>query len=161
MRRLVLPARGVDAIVEDARRYGACGVESGAFLLGPLTADGMVDTIALLGRRGITRHADHLVISARALGHLFERADREGRQVLAQLHSHRREAFMSETDERFTLTVRGFTSGVIPFAATASPEPSRWGWWRFDGSRWRVSSPAGVAVTPVQILVLDEGGLVG
>lgn len=158
---LVLPWRGIDAIVDDVRRHGGRGVESGMFVLAAGAVGGAVDTVALLGERGITRHPDQLIISGRTLARLFEWADGEGRVVLGQLHSHRQRAFMSETDRRFTLTARGFTSVVIPFAATASPEPRRWGWWCFDGSQWRVTSPASVAVAPVRIVVLDEEGVHG
>lgn len=153
-----IPADGVTTIVNEVRRYGQAGVETGAMLLAPV-GERQVDVVALLGERGIERHPDHLVVSGVALASLFNWAEDRAARVLAQLHSHGLSARMSLTDRRFGLTIEGFTSAIVPEAAGPAADPNRWGWWTFRGGRWESSEPAQVVDGPCVTVVFDEDGV--
>ncbi len=155
---MVIPVGGVTTILADIRLHGRAGLETGAMLLGRMS-ERQIDIVALLGDRGIERHPDYLVITGVALATLFDWADDRGAQVLAQLHSHGLSARMSVTDQRFGLTVEGFTSTIVPEAACPSADPSRWGWWTFRGGRWEPSEPARVAEGSCLTVVFDESGV--
>ncbi|HVA85474.1 MAG TPA: hypothetical protein VNF73_04035 [Candidatus Saccharimonadales bacterium] len=155
---MVIPVGGLTTILTDVRLYGQAGLETGAMLLGRM-GEQQVDIVALLGERGIERHPDHLVISGVALATLFDWADDRDARVLAQLHSHGLSALMSVTDQRFGLTVEGFTSAIVPEAACPPADPSRWGWWMFRGGLWEPSAPARVAEGSCLTVVFDESGV--
>jgi len=158
MTNIVLPEDGLTTILGDVGHYGKAGLETGAFLIARLDEQD-VDTVALLGDQGIERHPDYLVISGVAMAALFNWADDHESRVVAQLHSHALEARMSVTDKRFGLTVEGFTSAIVPYAARPTADPNRWGWWTFRGGGWVSAQPAQLAKGSCHTVVFDEGGV--
>jgi hypothetical protein len=158
---LLLPRTAIDAIVEDIAAHGREGVESGCFLLSRNAAPHNTDAVALLGDKGIQRSMDRLAISGRALAVLFDWAESHDRRVTAQIHSHTYDAFLSDTDRRFSLTVEGFTVAVVGDAAHATRDPALWSWWRFEAGEWVPVSPARQGEAAVTIVRLDEDGVHG
>lgn len=158
MTALLLPATAVDTILGDVVRYAGQGIETGAFLMSRGT-DRTTNVVALLGEAGIERRPDQLIISGLALALLFDWAEAAGIRVLAQVHSHGSLARMSTTDERFGLTVEGFTSAIVPNAKRPPADPSRWGWWRFRDGRWHAAKAPGPTIVATETVVFDEAGV--
>lgn len=153
---LLLPIAACESIVADVSRHGAHGVETGAFLLAPEKQPDHLGVVALGGARGITRHPHHFRVSGHALERLFEWASTGELRVRALVHSHKREAFLSPTDLRHGLSVRGFTSAVIPDFERPTTNVANWGWWRFDGGHWQpIAEPQSIDL-PVRLVEFDE-----
>lgn len=151
-------ASAVAAIVEDVATWGRHGVETGGFVLA--RADPCLgDTVILLGRNGIIRRPDQLVISGEALAVLFDYAAEHEMVVACQVHSHQFGPRMSPTDQRFGLTVEGFTSVIVPRWSAPSLEPADWGWWRFMNGRWLAVGAPQPVESEATILVFDEQGV--
>jgi len=157
--RLSIPANAVEAIVEDVRRYGLHHVETGALLL-TKPGEHVILAAALAGEAGIERSEGLFIITLPAFDALFTYAEDHGLQVRAMVHSHPREAFLSPTDRRYGLRMRGFLSAVVPTYADPPVTPQAWGWWRYDDD-WHPTEPAEAtgADTSAQVLTFDAGGV--
>lgn len=157
--QLQLGAGAVATIVDDVRRYGAHGVETGSLLLTPRN-ESTVNVIALVGDAGVTRHRGLFVLSAAALNSLFDYAEEGALQVRAQVHSHMFEAFLSPTDEAGNIRMQGFIAAVIPTFATPPADLAMWGWWIFDGNDWIDTRPATVAGNlDTKVITFDADGV--
>lgn len=156
---LVLPDAAIAAIVDDIHFFGVIGVESGGWLLASEDEPERIRHVALLGETGIVRRPDQLIVSGKAIAVLFDWAVVERLVVRAQVHSHGREAFMSETDRRFGLTVEGFIAAIVPFARIATSRPDAWRWWEFRDGRWSSTDPAAVGDGEVRVIRFDEAGV--
>jgi len=148
-----------DVLTRDIRRFGGLGVESGGLVLRSAGAD-LADVLALLGDDGIVREPDYLEIGGAAMGTLFDWAEAEGLELVAQIHSHLFGKEMSPTDQRFSLTVNGFVSAIVPQAATAQSQPTAWGWWRFGPTRWRPIAAPAVVTRAARTVIVDGRGVV-
>jgi hypothetical protein len=156
---LSLPVTACELIVSDVRRHGAHGVETGAFLLAHENEPDDLNIVAFSGVRGITRRPHVFRISGSALERLFEWASEKELRVRALVHSHKRGAFLSATDLRHGLSVRGFTSAVIPKFAEPSPNAADWGWWRFNDGSWEPIAAPRSGDRPVHLVEFDESGV--
>ena len=161
MPSLVLPDAAIAAIVNDIHVFGEVGVETGAWLLASEDDPNRIRHVALLGDAGIVRRPDQLIVSGKAIAIMFGWAVVERLVVRAQVHSHGREAFMSETDRRFGFTVEGFIAAIVPFARIASSRPDAWRWWAFHDGRWSSTDPAVVCDGEVRVVRFDEAGVHG
>ncbi|HEY3827662.1 MAG TPA: hypothetical protein VGL57_00560 [Solirubrobacteraceae bacterium] len=158
MTQLAMPANMGATIAETAQTAGAQIVETGGFLLGRVnTSDATV--LALTGDAGVTRRKDLFQVSGLALSMLFEWADDHDLTVLAQWHSHRLDAFLSPTDLKYGLNVRGFQTTVIPYYQRPSSDPTAWGWWTFDGTTWIASAAPRLNVSGFETIVFEEGAV--
>lgn len=148
------------AVCQDVAGYGLRGVETGMFLLGPRDGSG-VTTVAFAGTAGVTRRKDHFAVTGTALARLFRHADDHDLLVMAQVHSHGRAAFLSETDLRYGFAVEGFTTSVIPNYRCPSADPRVWGWWRYTSGCWVVAAPYVVAGSEGEAsrITFDEDGI--
>jgi proteasome lid subunit RPN8/RPN11 len=148
----------VDAVVADAAAWGRRGVETGGFVLA--TAEGGAgDVFAVCGTHGIVRRPDQLIISGEALAALFDYASDRGLIVVCQVHSHQHGARMSPVDQRFGLTVEGFTSAIVPRWASPPSDPADWGWWRFADGRWSLTAAPETVEANSGRLVFDKQGV--
>jgi hypothetical protein len=155
-----IPSALLDRLHADIAHHGALGVESGMFLLAS-HASNTIDTLALAGTAGVTRHRDHFALSGKALALLFRHARDCDLHVLAQVHSHREGAFLSASDLRHGFAVEDFTTSVVPNYRRPTRDPASWGWWRYDGRRWASTAPytaTGAAAT-AETIVFDERGI--
>lgn len=155
-----IPSAAAMIVHAAVTEYGRLDVETGCFLLAP-TGSSTVSTVALAGVRGIVRRPDHLAISRRAISQLFRYATANDLTIVAQLHSHRKGAFLSATDLQYGYSVEGFTTSVIPFYQHPPFSPADWGWWRYEDGSWMISEPFGLdddapASAPI---MFDEDGV--
>jgi hypothetical protein len=162
---IVIPAAGVAALVDETVAFGAHDLETGGFVLasraGTDDEDPTVTVIALAGDAGIVRHRDQFQISERALDRVFRFADDNDLWIPALLHSHRVSAFLSVTDQRYGLSIEGFTSAVIPAYSSPPRDPACWGWWQFESGRWRDATPGHVTDGTAEVVRFDEAGIRG
>jgi hypothetical protein len=156
--QLQVGADAVATIVDDVRRYGGGGVETGSLLLTP-RGEPTASVLALAGEAGVTRHRGLFVLSAAALSPLFDYAEDNDLQVRAQVHSHRFEAFLSPTDKAGNIRMHGFIAAVIPTFATPSSDVAVWGWWVFEGAGWIATHPAIVSDLNTKVLTFDADGV--
>ncbi|MEV2193605.1 Mov34/MPN/PAD-1 family protein [Streptomyces phaeochromogenes] len=136
---LRISPRSLDAFIDDVRRHGRLGRETGGFFL-TTPEDRDVRAVALAGSRGIDRAYGRFVIGLQAIDKAFAYAEERGLQVRAMLHSHPRGAFLSRTDLRHSLRVPGFVNAVVPTFAEPPTDPSLWGWWQYDDD-WSSCAP--------------------
>jgi hypothetical protein len=152
----ITAARLLHAHVAD---HGRLDVETGAFLLAPRGTT-TVTTIPLAGSHGVVRHPYHFSVSRRAISHLFRHVTAHDLTILAQIHSHRGRAGLSETDLKHGYSVEGFTTAVVPFYRHPPFSPAEWGWWRYNDGGWEVAEPFMLANgAPTGTISFDENGI--
>ncbi len=154
-----LTEAAVAAIVAEVGRYGSAGVETGGFLLVSRDNSEVTAAVALAGTAGITRRSDQFVISGTVVDLLSEWADDRGLRVVAQLHSHRRAAFLSPIDRRGGVRVDGFISAVIPTFRTPPASPHAWSWFVFTAGLWQPRPPFVTVAGDIETMTFDEDGI--
>lgn len=133
----------IDKLVTEVTAHGDRTEETGAFLLAREGQPDLVDTIAIPGYTGVDRKRDLFAIDASSMLELFETASEDKLVIRAQVHSHRRGAFLSRTDLAHGFSVDGFITCVVPWYADPSPTPTDWGWWQFTQEQWHeIEAPA-------------------
>jgi len=153
-----ISAAAVRAIVDDVEGWGRQGVETGGFIL--TRSDLLLgDVLVACGAAGITRRPDQLVISGEALAVLFEYAEAHELVVACQMHSHQFGPRMSPTDQRFGLTVEGFTSVIVPHWSVPSMDLGDWSWSRFTKGQWLPCRVPEVVEAATTVMVFDEDGV--
>jgi hypothetical protein len=153
-----ISASVAQAIVDEVATWGRRGVETGGFVL-TRNDPCLGDLLVACGTAGIIRRPDQLVISGEALAVLFDYAAEQELVVACQVHSHQYGPRMSPTDQRFGLTVEGFTSVIVPRWSDPSTDPRDWGWWRFNDGRWlRAGAPRPIDAA-FAVKVFDEQGV--
>jgi proteasome lid subunit RPN8/RPN11 len=158
-KRLMLPAGAVDPVLQEIRRHGLAGQETGALLLTG-QSDMRVLVVAVAGTAGIVRGPGLFTVNAVAYDRLFTFAEERSYRVRAMIHSHPGAAFLSRTDRAYSLRVPGFVSAVVPTYAAPPADPASWGWWRFEQdwvpcTDWAVDP----ALPRVRTVVFDEEGV--
>lgn len=155
MSGLQIHADMVKLLLGEVQRYGARSVETGAFLLSQTEAPDELELIALPGQSGICRRANLFEVSGEAIGRLFEWAGESARSIRAQVHSHKRTAFLSRTDLEFGFNVEGFVTCVIPHYADPPGAPGEWGWWEYRGGSWRSRKAPAVVAGTTEVIEFD------
>lgn len=146
MSALTIRKGAVELLMQEVESYGAIPTETGAFLLAREDAPDEISIVAVPGPVGIVRRRDLFQVSAETLGGLLDLASEEELLIRAQLHSHRRGAFLSRVDLEHGFDVEGFVTCVVPRYADPPREPAEWSWWRFDSGGWgRCPAPVTVA----------------
>lgn len=156
MSQFALPADMGPAIARVVRASGARRVETGGFVLADVgSTSGSV--LALAGDTGFDRSLGIFHLSGEALAALFEWADEHELTVLAQWHSHPRQAFLSKTDLEHGFDVPGFRTAVVPWFQNPPSHPTDWGWWAYDGSRWVPFRGPSSAAPGFTVVTFEEG----
>jgi hypothetical protein len=161
MSGLQIHAGMVALLLDEVRRYGARSMETGAFLLSHADAADELELVALPGQSGVRRRANLFEISGEAIGRLFEWASESERSIRAQIHSHKRTAFLSRTDLKFGFNVEGFVTCVIPHYADPPKAPAGWGWWEYRHGSWQPRKAPVVVAGAAEAIEFDAEGLNG
>jgi hypothetical protein len=148
-----------DIVAHDVSRWGAQGVETGAFLLRPLRGLSLPDVVALAGANGVRREIDRFTLSGGCIDLLSEWAEDRRYRIAAQVHSHSAGAFLSPIDRVGGLRAEGFITSVVPNFTAPNPSPTSWGWWTFSGGDWRPRPVPEVTKADVLTLVFDDSGV--
>ena len=159
MSTLAISTEAVDRLLADVRLHGATPAETGGFLIARPQDPDRIELLALAGEHGVRRARDLFEVTGAAIERLFTWAADNELAIRAQVHSHRKHAFLSPTDVRHGFSVDGFISCVVPQYAAPPAEAGEWGWWECQGGRWaRRPSPAVVRGT-VDLVRFDAGGV--
>jgi hypothetical protein len=158
MKPLHLPQAAVDAIADDVADYGKQRLETGALLLAK-PGDTTVTTIAIAGTAGVTRGYGRFVLTMPVIDQLFTYAETNSLQVVAHVHSHGRDAFLSPIDRAGIIRMTGFIAAVIPTFATPPRDPAEWGWWTFRDGDWQDHPPAVMTDDAVEVVTVDADGV--
>jgi hypothetical protein len=158
MNDVVLPGAMVDRIAGATVMAARDLVETGGFILRGYNA-AEASVLALTGEKGIERRIGLFVVSGLALAALFEWADEHDLTLAAQWHSHRFEAFLSETDLKYGFGVPGFKTAVVPWYEQASPNSADWGWWQYDGKAWVAQAAPATGAGRFTVVTFDEDGV--
>lgn len=112
--RLFIPSLVIDQTEVMLRRHGNCGEEGIGLWAGtPAGGDGFVST--LITPRVSSQGRFHGELSAETMAAVISCLDELDLVLLAQIHSHPREAYLSGIDaERPAIAVAGFISIVVP-----------------------------------------------
>lgn len=136
--RLFIPSLVIDQTEAMLRRYGNYGEEGIGLWAGTLAGgDGFVSTLVTPGVSSQGRF--HGELSADTMAAVLARLDELDLVLLAQIHSHPREAFLSSIDaERPAIAVAGFISVVIPdFGFVDVADVDTWAAYEyFAAERW-------------------------
>lgn len=161
MSELSIRAEAVEVLLGDVTLYGVETRETGAFLLSREQEPGQLTLVALPTEAGARRSANLFEVPAPALAILFEWAAEEELVIRAQVHSHKRGAFLSWTDREHGFSVEGFITCVIPSYASPPKDPADWGWWEFRNGDWQRRETPTVVVGLAKQIDFDEGGICG
>lgn len=136
--RIYVPSLVIDHTELLLRQAGVCGREG--FVLWAGTIAGGAAHITTVVVPEICVGATHGEVSVATAARLLDALDRRDLVPIAQLHTHPRAAFLSETDAiRPLVALSGFISIVIPdFGFVDLTDPKSWSVHEFQGARqWR------------------------
>lgn len=151
---LFLPEGLSECVADETRAAGAEAVETGGFMLA--NATGNISVLAHAGDRDVHRKRDLFIVGSAAVATLFDWAAERSLRVAVQWHSHRLEAFLSETDLAYGFNVRGFRNCIVPNYEQPSAIPGDWGWWMFD-EEWTETSPPEVVAADFSAITFEAG----
>lgn len=146
------------AMLAECRRFGAQRVETGGFILVD-RGDAVATTVAVAGEEGILRDPRLFDISGAANDKLQDWAIDQDSIISVQWHTHRFEAYMSETDLTCGINLPGMITAIIPEFESPPESPEDWGWWIFTDGSWRRIDPPLSVEGEVALVRFDEGGV--
>jgi hypothetical protein len=155
-RGLEITKGAVEAVVFEIITWGTEICETGAFMLSSEASPDRMATVALPGLAGVHRAHDGFKLSGAAIERLFTWAADSGFRIRAQMHSHRRHAFLSPTDLRYGFNVEGFITSVVPDYAAPPHDPADWGWWRYQRQGWDTARSPTVIDGGCTTVLFDE-----
>ncbi|MFG1955580.1 hypothetical protein [Micromonospora sp. NPDC048830] len=155
---LIVPMPAVTRLCADIRRYGRAGVETGGLLL-TKPGDSTVSLVAVAGTTGIVRKHGLFCITRPAFDAIFTWAEDNELQVRAMVHSHAKEAFLSQTDREGGLRVKGFHSAVVPMFGNPPEDLGRWRWWTFTSDWTPTEAPRCDPAACTDSVVFDGDGV--
>lgn len=156
MSTFTLPKGIAERIAREARAAGLNLVETGGFVL---VGEDRKPILALTGEAGIYREEKLFVVDIPATAALFDWAAERDVRVVAQWHSHRYEAFLSETDLAHGFNVPEFRTTVVPNYEDPSADPASWGWWQFQRDEWAATAAPGVTDGQFSTITFEAGNV--
>lgn len=148
----------LEPLQDHVRDHGRRDDEAGGFLLGTYE-DPVATVLALAEGVGVERSRGFFRVSGTAMEQLFTFAENENLRVWAQVHSHPRRSFLSETDETDGFRVEGFISGVIPNYVKPPRKPQSWGWWTFHHGAWEATGIPSLNGGVSRVVTFDATGI--
>lgn len=132
-----MPSLVIDHSELILRQAGSCGEEGFVVWAGSLAGgDAFVSSVVV---PKLSAGAVHGEVSAETTAHLLDALDERDLVPIAQLHTHPRTAFLSDTDAiRPIVAIPGFLSVVIPgFGFVDLADVRTWSAHEFEGAgRW-------------------------
>ena len=142
LRHVTVKRATIDRMLETLQEFGSHGCEGLVLWLGefePNTGKAYV-TQAFVPEQKSISHEDGVgyFVSAETLFQLNRDLSETGLRLIAQVHSHPREAYHSEADDRYAIvTAEGGLSLVVPNFGRAPAHPTAWAVYRLHGRDWR------------------------
>jgi hypothetical protein len=140
VRQVHVDADIIRMTLETLQKFGAQHVEGLVLWLGDVEA-GQARVIRALvpdQKSFSTESGLGYFVSGKALFNLNRALADSGLRLIAQIHSHPREAYHSDADDRYAIvTADGGLSLVVPDFGRAAADPAEWAVYRLTNGRWR------------------------
>jgi len=142
IRHITVKRATIDQMLGTMREFGSRGWEALVLWLGeiePNTGRAHV-TQAFVPKQKSISNEDGVgyFVSGETLFQLNRDLSETGLRLIAQVHSHPREAYHSEADDRYAIvTAEGGLSLVVPNFGRAPVHPTAWAVYRLNGRNWR------------------------
>lgn len=142
MKRVVIHRSVINDMLEVMREFGAKGFEVLVLWLGHMDhVSGTANVVRAYVPKQNPIQSEGGVgyfVESDTLFELNKALSETGLRLIAQVHSHPREAFHSEADDRYAIvTSNGGLSLVVPNFGNASSDPASWAVYRLNGRAWR------------------------
>ena len=142
LRHVTVKRATIDRMLETLQEFGSHGCEGLVLWLGefePNTGKAYVTQAFVPEQKSISNEDGvGYFVSAETLFQLNRDLSETGLRLIAQVHSHPREAYHSEADDRYAIvTAEGGLSLVVPNFGRAPAHPTAWAVYRLHGRDWR------------------------
>ena len=147
LKQVRIDSTTVKSTLQTMREYGSHGWEVLVLWLGHVQPQERTAhvTVAYVPKQNPIASEDGVgyFVTGDTLFQLNRELSNTGLRLIAQVHSHPREAFHSEADDRYAIvTADGGLSLVVPDFGHAPPGPTNWAVYRLHGRQWRALSKA-------------------
>jgi hypothetical protein len=149
IRQVTLTRATISSTLQTMRDHGAHGCEALVLWLGQISPVAGVASVtftyvppqeAISSEDGVG-----YFVGGNTLFQLNKALSDTGLRLIAQVHSHPKEAYHSAADDRYAIvTANGGLSLVVPNFGNAPPTPTAWAVYRLDGKKWRELSQVDV-----------------
>lgn len=132
----------IDQMLETMREFGSNGWEVLVLWVGDIEPNtGKAHVVqAFVPKQKAISNEDGVgyFVNSETLFELNRDLSETGLRLIAQVHSHPREAYHSEADDRYAIvTAEGGLSLVVPNFGQAPAHPSAWAVYRLHGRAWQ------------------------
>jgi proteasome lid subunit RPN8/RPN11 len=151
LRHVTIKRATIDQMLQTMRDFGSHGWEVLVLWLGevePSTGKAHVSHAFVPKQKSISNEDGvGYFVSGETLFQLNRDLSETGLRLIAQVHSHPREAYHSEADDRYAIvTAEGGMSLVVPNFGRAPAQPTAWAVYRLHGRAWRELSTKEVGI---------------
>ncbi len=142
LRHVTIKRATINQMLETLQKFGSHGCEGLVLWLGllePNTGKAHV-THAFVPEQESISNEDGVgyFVNTETLFKFNRALSETGLRLIAQVHSHPREAYHSEADDRYAIiTAEGGLSLVVPNFGHAPAHPTAWAVYRLHGREWR------------------------
>lgn len=141
IRQITVHRETIDSMLHTMQEFGAQGCEVLVLWLGEIEPEHGRAHVkrAYVPNQKPIRNEEGVgyFITGETLFELNRGLSETGLRLIAQVHSHPREAYHSEADDRYAIvTVEGGFSLVVPNFGHAPPHPLSWAVYRLRGRQW-------------------------
>jgi hypothetical protein len=139
IRTVTVPSNVISTTLQTMREFGSHGWEALVLWLGHVDGAAASVTTAYIPKQKSIASEDGVgyFVAGDTLFRLNQELSNTGLRLIAQVHSHPREAYHSEADDRYAIvTADGGFSLVVPDFGRAPPSPAAWAVYRLSGTRW-------------------------
>ena len=131
----------IENMLESMREFGSHGWELLVLWLGEIESGTGRATVrqAFVPKQKPITSEDGVgyFVGGETLFQLNRDLSETGLRLIAQVHSHPREAYHSDADDRYAIvTAQGGLSLVVPDFGFAPPDPASWAVYRLHGQDW-------------------------
>ncbi len=142
VRHVTVKRETIEQMLETMREFGSHGWEVLVLWLGEIEpGQGKARVIQAFVPKQKPISSENGVgyfVGGETLFQLNRDLSETGLRLVAQVHSHPREAFHSEADDRYAIvTAEGGLSLVVPDFGDAPADPTAWAVYRLHGRDWR------------------------
>jgi hypothetical protein len=142
LRRITVKRTTIEHMLETMREFGSHGWEVLVLWLGEIEPEqGKAHVVeAFVPKQKPITSEDGVgyFVDGEALFQLNRDLSETGLRLIAQVHSHPRDAYHSEADDRYAIvTAEGGLSLVVPNFGRAPAHPNSWAIFRLHGRAWQ------------------------
>jgi proteasome lid subunit RPN8/RPN11 len=142
LRHVTVKRATIDQMLETMREFGSHGWEVLVLWVGEIEhSTGKAHVVqAFVPKQKAISSEDGVgyFVNSETLFQLNRDLSETGLRLIAQVHSHPREAYHSDADDRYAIvTAEGGLSLVVPDFGSAPADPTSWAVYRLRGREWR------------------------